>query len=209
MIDATLGLGGHSEHFLRTYPQLRLIALDRDPHALEIAGGRLAPFADRITFVHTRYDGIEDALAQAGLPAQESVHGILFDLGVSSMQLDESDRGFAYSIDAPLDMRMDPTTGITAARSSTRTATETSLASSARTARSASQARSRRRSSGSARRSRSPPAQRWSNCCIAPFLRRPAVPGDIRPSGRSRPFEWRSTASSIHCAPRSRQHSTR
>lgn len=115
MIDATLGLGGHSEHFLRTYPQLRLIALDRDPHALEIAGGRLAPFADRITFVHTRYDGIEDALAQAGLPAQESVHGILFDLGVSSMQLDESDRGFAYSIDAPLDMRMDPTTGITAA----------------------------------------------------------------------------------------------
>ncbi|QTJ69608.1 16S rRNA (cytosine(1402)-N(4))-methyltransferase RsmH [Rhodococcus sp. ZPP] len=115
MIDATLGLGGHSEHFLRTYPRLKLVALDRDPRALEIAGARLAPFGDRVTFVHTRYDGIENALLEAGLPPRDSVHGILFDLGVSSMQLDESDRGFAYSIDAPLDMRMDPTTGITAA----------------------------------------------------------------------------------------------
>ena len=114
-IDATLGLGGHSEHFLRTYPNLRLIGLDRDPQALALAGQRLAPFADRITLVHSRYDGIADALAQAGLPPTDSVHAILFDLGVSSMQLDESDRGFAYSIDAPLDMRMDPTVGPTAA----------------------------------------------------------------------------------------------
>lgn len=115
MIDATLGLGGHSEHFLRTYPQLRLVALDRDPNALRIAADRLAEFGDRVTFVHTRYDGIVAALEQAGIGAHESVHGILFDLGVSSMQLDEADRGFAYSIDAPLDMRMDPTVGITAA----------------------------------------------------------------------------------------------
>lgn len=115
LIDATLGLGGHSEHFLRTYPALHLIGLDRDPTALRMAGERLAPFADRMTLVRTRYDGIEAALEQAGLPATESVHGILFDLGVSSMQLDEADRGFAYSVDAPLDMRMDPTSGLTAA----------------------------------------------------------------------------------------------
>ncbi|KAA0023135.1 16S rRNA (cytosine(1402)-N(4))-methyltransferase RsmH [Antrihabitans cavernicola] len=114
-IDATLGLGGHSEYFLRTYPALRLIGLDRDPAALELAAQRLSPFADRITLVHTRYDGIEAALEHAHLAPTESVQAILFDLGVSSMQLDEADRGFAYSIDAPLDMRMDPTTGITAA----------------------------------------------------------------------------------------------
>lgn len=115
LIDATLGLGGHSEHFLRTYPAIRLVALDRDPQALAIASNRLAPYAERITFVHSRYDGIPAALEQAGLDPLESVRAVLFDLGVSSMQLDESARGFAYSIDAPLDMRMDPTTGMTAA----------------------------------------------------------------------------------------------
>ncbi|MBH0121787.1 16S rRNA (cytosine(1402)-N(4))-methyltransferase RsmH [Rhodococcus sp. HM1] len=114
-VDATLGLGGHSEHFLRTYPGLRLIGLDRDPDALAIAKARLAPFADRTDFVHTRYDGIADALEECGLDRIGSVHAILFDLGVSSMQLDEAGRGFAYSQDAPLDMRMDPTVGITAA----------------------------------------------------------------------------------------------
>lgn len=115
MIDATLGLGGHSEHFLRTYPDLHLVGLDRDPDALKRAGARLAEFVERTTLVHTTYDGIDTALEQAGLPEIGSVHAILFDLGVSSMQLDEADRGFAYSIDAPLDMRMDPTVGITAA----------------------------------------------------------------------------------------------
>ena len=94
MIDATLGLGGHSEFFLGKYPGLHLIGLDRDTNALRIASERLAPFADRTTFVHTTYDGIEDALEQAGLQSTESVHAILFDLGVSSMQLDEADRGF-------------------------------------------------------------------------------------------------------------------
>ncbi|WP_062988813.1 16S rRNA (cytosine(1402)-N(4))-methyltransferase RsmH [Nocardia anaemiae] len=114
-VDATLGLGGHAEHFLRTYPNIRLVGLDRDTHALALAGARLAPFADRITLVHIRYDGIAAALKQAGLPTTGSVSAILMDLGVSSMQLDEAERGFAYSVDAPLDMRMDPTTGITAA----------------------------------------------------------------------------------------------
>ncbi|RDI49864.1 16S rRNA (cytosine(1402)-N(4))-methyltransferase RsmH [Nocardia mexicana] len=115
LVDATLGLGGHAEHFLRTYPSIRLIGLDRDTAALELAGERLRPFEDRITLVHTRYDGIADALATAGLSPTDSVRAILMDLGVSSMQLDEAERGFAYSVDAPLDMRMDPTAELTAA----------------------------------------------------------------------------------------------
>jgi 16S rRNA (cytosine1402-N4)-methyltransferase len=115
LVDATLGLGGHAEHFLRTYPAIRLIGLDRDTEALRLAGERLAPFADRITLVHTRYDGLPGALRQAGLPERGSVRAVLMDLGVSSMQLDEAERGFAYSVDAPLDMRMDPTADLTAA----------------------------------------------------------------------------------------------
>jgi 16S rRNA (cytosine1402-N4)-methyltransferase len=115
LVDATLGLAGHSEHFLRAYPAIRLIGLDRDPEALALAAQRLRPFVDRITLVHSRYDGIADAVADAGLDPEWQVRAVLFDLGVSSMQLDEVERGFAYSVDAPLDMRMDPTIGITAA----------------------------------------------------------------------------------------------
>jgi 16S rRNA (cytosine1402-N4)-methyltransferase len=115
LVDATLGLGGHAEHFLRTYPRMRLIGLDRDTEALRLTGNRLSPFADRITLVHSRYDELPAALDEAGLARTESVRAILFDLGVSSMQLDEEDRGFAYSVDAPLDMRMDQSSGLTAA----------------------------------------------------------------------------------------------
>jgi 16S rRNA (cytosine1402-N4)-methyltransferase len=115
LVDATLGAGGHAERFLTELPGLRLIGLDRDPSALEIARARLARFADRITLVHTRYDGIEDALAESGYSATESIDAVLFDLGVSSMQLDRAERGFAYSQDAPLDMRMDPESSLTAA----------------------------------------------------------------------------------------------
>ncbi|GGG05436.1 ribosomal RNA small subunit methyltransferase H [Rhodococcoides trifolii] len=114
-VDTTLGLGGHSAHFLSSYPDLRLVGLDRDPDALAMAAQRLAEFGDRVTLVRTTYDGIADALIEAGLDAEDSVDAILFDLGVSSMQLDSTDRGFAYSVDAPLDMRMDPTQGPTAA----------------------------------------------------------------------------------------------
>jgi 16S rRNA (cytosine1402-N4)-methyltransferase len=112
LVDATLGLGGHSEAFLRAYSQIRLVGLDRDPHALRLAGERLAPYAARTTFVHAVYDELPRVLAELGIPA---IDGILFDLGVSSMQLDEAGRGFAYAKDAPLDMRMDDTTGLTAA----------------------------------------------------------------------------------------------
>ncbi|WJL97370.1 16S rRNA (cytosine(1402)-N(4))-methyltransferase RsmH [Microbacterium sp. ET2] len=111
-VDATLGMGGHSEAFLERFPDLHLIGLDRDRDALRIAGERLASFGDRVDLVHTVYDGLGAALDSVGVDA---VHGILFDLGVSSLQLDEVDRGFAYSRDAPLDMRMDQSTGVTAA----------------------------------------------------------------------------------------------
>ena len=111
-VDGTLGMGGHSEAVLERFPGARLVGMDRDPQALRIAGERLAPFADRTTFVHTVYDGIERALDEAGADAADA---ILFDLGVSSLQLDEAERGFAYAQDAPLDMRMDPTVGQTAA----------------------------------------------------------------------------------------------
>ncbi len=115
LVDATLGAGGHAELFLTELPGLRVIGLDRDPSALQIARDRLAPFADRITLVHTRYDGIVDALTESGYDTVESVDGVLFDLGVSSMQLDRAERGFAYAKDAPLDMRMDPSSSLTAA----------------------------------------------------------------------------------------------
>ncbi len=112
LVDATLGLGGHAEHALQQFPNIRLIGLDRDTRALELSGERLAPFGERVTLVHAVYDELPEVLADLGLA---HISGILFDLGVSSMQLDEADRGFAYSQDAPLDMRMDQSTGITAA----------------------------------------------------------------------------------------------
>jgi 16S rRNA (cytosine1402-N4)-methyltransferase len=112
LVDATLGLGGHAEHALTTFPALHVVGLDRDPEALRLSGERLAPFGERVTLVHAVYDELPEVLAGLGLGR---VQGILFDLGVSSMQLDERERGFAYAHDAPLDMRMDPTTGPTAA----------------------------------------------------------------------------------------------
>ena len=114
LVDATLGAGGHAERFLEAFPGLRLIGLDRDPNALAIAGRRLSRFGDRVALTRDRYDGIGAALEDSGLAAHDSVDGILFDLGVSSMQLDRPERGFSYSADAPLDMRMDPDAPLTA-----------------------------------------------------------------------------------------------
>ena len=111
VVDCTLGMGGHAEALLRQTPA-RLVGLDRDPEALRRSGARLAPFGERVTLVHAVYDALPDVLADLGLAR---VQGILFDLGVSSLQLDEVQRGFAYAQDAPLDMRMDPTTGMSAA----------------------------------------------------------------------------------------------
>lgn len=115
LLDATLGAGGHAERFLQEFPGLRLIGLDRDPAALTITGRRLARFGGRVELIRTRYDGVADALRQAGLAATASIDAALFDLGVSSMQLDRPERGFSYAQDAPLDMRMDPDSELTAA----------------------------------------------------------------------------------------------
>lgn len=113
VVDATLGMGGHAEALLQRFPSLTLVGLDRDTEALRLAGERLAPFGDRVHLVHTVYDGIDDALRRLGF---RTVDGVLFDLGVSSLQLDRVERGFSYAKDAPLDMRMDVTSELTAAR---------------------------------------------------------------------------------------------
>lgn len=120
IVDATLGAGGHAEHFLTVFPEARVIGLDRDENALRDAGERLARFGDRFLGVKTRFDGLAEVLAAGegeilDLARKEGISGALFDLGVSSMQLDQVERGFAYRTDAPLDMRMDATQGITAA----------------------------------------------------------------------------------------------
>ena len=112
LLDATLGLGGHTEAVLERCPQAHVIGIDRDVHALDRSRDRLASYAERLTLVHAVYDEITDVLAELGHPW---VDGVLFDLGVSSMQLDLRERGFAYAEDAPLDMRMDDTGGPTAA----------------------------------------------------------------------------------------------
>ncbi len=112
-VDGTLGMGGHAEAILTAFPTARVVGIDRDTDALELAGSRLADFADRITLVHAVNDEFATVVAELGL---ESIDAALFDLGVSSLQLDETDRGFAYRLDAPLDMRMDQGgAGITAA----------------------------------------------------------------------------------------------
>ena len=115
LLDATLGAGGHAERFLSQFPALRVIGLDRDPDALSLAGERLAHFGDRVRLVRARYDEVAAALAESGLAATASIDAALFDLGVSSMQLDRPERGFSYSHDAPLDMRMDSEASLTAA----------------------------------------------------------------------------------------------
>jgi 16S rRNA (cytosine1402-N4)-methyltransferase len=111
-VDATLGLGGHAEAVLAAHPDVRLIGLDRDPEALARSRIRLAPYGDRVRLEHAVYDEIPEVLSRLQL---NTVDSVLFDLGVSSMQLDEAERGFSYARDAPLDMRMDPSGGITAA----------------------------------------------------------------------------------------------
>lgn len=111
VVDATLGLGGHSFALLEKFPNLKIIGLDRDLSAIEKSSSRLAKFSDRTTIVHAVYDEMPAVLKSLGIA---NVQGILFDLGVSSMQLDQVERGFSYSNDAPLDMRMDQSRGVSA-----------------------------------------------------------------------------------------------
>jgi len=112
LVDATVGGGGHAAAILEAYPALRVVGLDRDPVALEAARERLAPFGDRVTLIRSPFSALVDVVSSSGL---EPLSGVLLDLGVSSPQLDRAERGFSYRTDGPLDMRMDPTTGVTAA----------------------------------------------------------------------------------------------
>ena len=112
VVDATLGRAGHARALLDAHPGLTLVGVDTDTQAIEESRRLLAPYADRVTLVHAVYDQLPEVLASQG---DLRVQGILFDLGVSSPQLDEAERGFAYSYDAPLDMRMDQTRPLTAA----------------------------------------------------------------------------------------------
>ncbi|MEH3034208.1 MAG: 16S rRNA (cytosine(1402)-N(4))-methyltransferase RsmH [Aeromicrobium erythreum] len=112
VVDGTLGLGGHTLAMLERFENVHVVGIDRDTDALERSRQRLAEHADRVTLVHAVYDDVRAAVQEAGV---SHVDGALFDLGVSSMQLDVAERGFAYAQDAPLDMRMDPTTGPSAA----------------------------------------------------------------------------------------------
>lgn len=120
IVDGTLGAGGHSEYFLNCFPAARIIGVDRDSTSLGNASRRLSPFADRFVAVNARFDEVGSAIAQGeheifSIAREHGIAGALFDLGVSSMQLDQIDRGFAYKTDAPLDMRMDPRQEMTAA----------------------------------------------------------------------------------------------
>ncbi|HEX2059175.1 MAG TPA: 16S rRNA (cytosine(1402)-N(4))-methyltransferase, partial [Thermoanaerobaculia bacterium] len=103
VVDATVGLGGHAEGLLERHPRIRLLAIDRDPEALERSKARLSRFGDRVTFVRGRHESLIDILKQSNI---ESVSGLLADLGVSSMQLDDASRGFSFRFEGPLDMRM-------------------------------------------------------------------------------------------------------
>lgn len=111
-VDVTLGMGGHAEAILAANPTARLVGIDRDPAALALAEQRLDRFADRIDLVHARFDALDDALDDLGI---DSVQAILADFGLSSLQIDRPERGFAYRADGPLDMRMDTTQQLTAA----------------------------------------------------------------------------------------------
>jgi 16S rRNA (cytosine1402-N4)-methyltransferase len=111
-VDATLGLGGHTEALLIEHPNLTVIGFDRDPVALELASERLSRFGSRFHGALATYDKFADVLNELSI---QKIQGALFDLGVSSMQLDQPKRGFAYAQDAPLDMRMDQSRGLSAA----------------------------------------------------------------------------------------------
>ncbi len=112
ILDGTFGRGGHSEEILKEAPGCNLICVDRDEAALEAGRNKFALYGDRVTFVHSNFDRVDGILDELGLPG---VDGMLFDLGVSSPQLDDASRGFSYQADAPLDMRMDRSQDLSAA----------------------------------------------------------------------------------------------
>ena len=189
-IDGTLGMGGHTEAILARCPQAMVVGIDRDPQALALATERLASFRDRFRAHHAEYDDIAGALAVAGADAATR---ILLDLGVSSLQIDEAERGFSYAQDAPLDMRMNPEDPVSAAdllRDADEA--ETHARAARTTARSASRHASRKRSCAAVQPRRSRAAANSSTLCERAFPRRLARRAPTRQSAPSR-----------HCASRS------
>ena len=112
VVDATVGGGGHAASLLEAFPGLRVVGLDRDPSALEAAADRLSPFGDRVSLIRSPFSALEAVIGEVALAP---LSGVLFDLGVSSPQLDQAGRGFSYRVNGPLDMRMDPAAVVTAA----------------------------------------------------------------------------------------------
>jgi len=115
VIDATVGGGGHASALLESHPHLRVLGIDRDPDAVTAATETLSRFGDRASVRHASFDRLADEMEQSATSSEDPVTGVLFDLGVSSPQLDTAERGFSYRHDGPLDMRMDPTSGPSAA----------------------------------------------------------------------------------------------
>jgi 16S rRNA (cytosine1402-N4)-methyltransferase len=124
-VDGTLGAGGHTEAILSADPTVRVFGFDRDPSALAIASERLSPFGDRFTAVHASYEAMGRMIAEHGL---SGVDGVLLDLGISSMQIDQAARGFAFRLEGALDMRFDPTSADQTAADLVNTLTESALA---------------------------------------------------------------------------------
>ena len=188
LVDATLGRAGHARALLEACPGLLLIGVDADLAAIEAAREVLLPFADRVTLVHARYDEIPAIVRAEAGPGPGRVMGLLFDLGVSSPQLDDPERGFAYAQDAPLDMRMDRTRDLTAAD----IVNGYPAAELARVLRDYGEERFARRIADAVVRER-------AQTPITSTQRQPGVPGATRPSGPSRRCELRSTTSSARC----------
>ena len=114
MIDCTLGMGGHTEAALERFATLKVVGIDRDPEAIALASARLSRFGDRFVAVQATYDAVSRVAREHSVRAEGTVDAVLMDLGVSSLQLDEASRGFSYARPAPLDMRMDQSSGMTA-----------------------------------------------------------------------------------------------
>ena len=114
MIDCTLGMGGHTEAALERFATLKVVGIDRDPEAIALASARLSRFGHRFVAVQATYDAVSRVAREHSVRAEGTVDAVLMDLGVSSLQLDEASRGFSYARPAPLDMRMDQGSGMTA-----------------------------------------------------------------------------------------------
>ena len=195
VIDATVGAGGHAGAILAAHPHLRVLGLDRDPDAVEAATQRLSAFGDRARVRHAPFNRLAQEMEEGADGSTDQVTGVLFDLGVSSPQLDTGERGFSYRHDGPVDMRMDPTTGPSGSDVVNTWPLDDWAGCSPPTGRVGSPC-------GSPgpwwRRGPSPVRASWPRWFGPPFPPPPDGPGATRPDGCSRPSGSPSTTSSIN-----------